>query len=174
MTTLLDVDQSLIRTAAPQAPAPYAVESFSPPEIRTLAEYFEQTCDRAPDAVAVVCQTSRLTYAELDRRANRLAHLLRARGVAEGCPVGILLERSVDTYIAILGVLKAGAAYVPLDLSFPDDRLAYIVQDAGLRDLVATSASRERTQGLPCHVLELDTADADLATQLDSRPGIHE
>ncbi|HEV7451634.1 MAG TPA: Pls/PosA family non-ribosomal peptide synthetase [Pseudonocardiaceae bacterium] len=173
MTTLLDVDQSLIRTAAPQAPAPYAVESFSPPEIRTLAEYFEQTCDRAPDAVAVVCQTSRLTYAELDRRANRLAHLLRARGVAEGCPVGILLERSVDTYIAILGVLKAGAAYVPLDLSFPDDRLAYIVQDAGLRDLVATSASRERTQGLPCHVLELDTADADLATQLDSRTGIH-
>lgn len=175
MTTLLDVGQPLIRTesiAAPPESAPHAVESFSTPGIRTLQEYFERTCDRTPHAVAVICQTSRLTYAELDRRANRLAHLLQARGVTAGCPVGILLERSVDTYVAIVGALKAGAAYVPLDLSFPDDRLAYIVQDAGLRDLVTTSASHERTRSLPCRVLELDTEQANLAAQPEGRPGV--
>jgi non-ribosomal peptide synthetase-like protein len=140
------------------------------PGVRTLPQYFEQTCDRRPDDIALVCGSSRLSYAELDRRANQLANMLLERGATAGRPLGILLERSLDTYIALLGVLKAGAAYVPLDPSFPADRLAFIAQDAGLCDLVTTSASRERTQGLTCPVLELDEADAKLAVQPDSRP----
>ena len=95
-------------------------------------EFLEQTCNRYPNATAVLCGSSQLTYLELDRRANRLAHLLIARGVVASQPVGILLERSLDTYVALLGILKAGAAFVPLDPSFPADRVAYIAQDAGL------------------------------------------
>lgn len=113
-----------------------------------------------------------MTYADLDRRANQLAHLLRERGVTAGSAVGILLGRSEDTYVALLGVLKAGAAYVPLDPSFPADRLAYIVEDARLGDLVTTTASREVTQHLPCALLELDEVRAELAAQPPGRPGV--
>ena len=83
--------------------------------VERLHEYFEQTCDRRPHETAVICGSFQLTYQELDHRANRLAHFLISRGVGKGDPVGILLDRSLDTYIAFLGVLKAGAAFVPLD-----------------------------------------------------------
>ncbi|MBO0781923.1 MAG: amino acid adenylation domain-containing protein, partial [Ktedonobacteraceae bacterium] len=140
--------------------------------IERLHQYFEQACDWRPDGIAIVCGSSRLTYLELDHRANRLAHLLRERGIAEGKPVGILLERSLDIYVALLGILKAGAAYVPLDPSFPADRLAFIAQDAGLCDLVTTSGLHEQTQPLACPVLELDEAAIQLAAQPGSRPQI--
>src|SRR5262249_4808184 len=87
-------------------------------------------------------------------------------------PVGILLERSLDTYVALLGVIKAGAAYVPLDPSFPPDRLGFIAQDAGLRDLVTTSGLRGQTGTLGCPVLELDQAAVHLAAQPADRPEI--
>jgi non-ribosomal peptide synthetase-like protein len=143
-----------------------------PAAVQALPQCFEWTCDNSPGRVAVEVGSVRLTYAELDRRANRLAHLLLERGVCEGTRVGILLGRSEETYAAILGVLKAGAAYVPLDPAFPADRLDYIVRDAGVRDLVTTSASRAVTGGLPCAVLELDEAAADLAVQPAHRPDV--
>ncbi|MFC5720678.1 Pls/PosA family non-ribosomal peptide synthetase [Streptomyces gamaensis] len=151
-------------------------ESSAPPEgggighVRFLPQFFEQTCDRTPEAVAVVCEETRLTYAELERRANRLAHLLRRRGVREGSTVGILLERSPHTYTALLGVLKAGAAYVPLDPAFPADRVAFIASDAGLTTLVSTGTLRERTRDAHCPVLELDALDSELARQSAARP----
>ncbi|MFH8789253.1 Pls/PosA family non-ribosomal peptide synthetase [Streptomyces roseoverticillatus] len=145
--------------------------AYGEPPVRTLSRYFERSCDKNPDRTAVICGTEQLGYAELDRRANRLAHLLLSRGVTQGGAVGILLERSVDTYVTLLGVIKAGAAYVPLDPSFPADRLAFIAQDAGLCDLVTTSAMRDRAQLLPCPVLELDRMQAELADQSSDRPG---
>ena len=137
-----------------------------------LPEYFEQTCDRRPHETAVICGSSQLTYQELDHRANRLAHFLISRGVGKGNPVGILLERSLDTYIALLGVLKAGAAFVPLDPSFPSDLVAFIAEDAGLRGLVTTSAFREKTRALPCPVLELNWAYEALSVQPETRPQV--
>lgn len=146
------------------------MRAIKKPRVERLPEYFEQTCDRRPDGTAVICESSRLTYLELDRRANRLAHLLISRGAEPGKPIGILLQRSLDTYVAILGVLKAGAAFVPLDPSFPVDRVAYIAQDAELRNLVTTSAFREQTHNLPCPVLELDQEGAALSMQSEKRP----
>jgi non-ribosomal peptide synthetase-like protein len=146
------------------------MRAIKKPRVERLPEYFEQTCDRRPDGIAVISGSSRLTYLELDRRANRLAHLLIARGAEKGKPVGILLQRSLDTYVAILGVLKAGAAFVPLDPSFPVDRVAYIAQDAELKNLVTTSAFREQTSNLPCPILELDQEGAALAAQPEKRP----
>ena len=141
--------------------------------VERLPEYFEQMCDRRPHETAVICGSSQLTYQELDHRANRLAHFLISCGVEKGNPVGILLERSLDTYIALLGVLKAGAAFVPLDPSFPSDLVAFIAQDAGLRGLVTTFAFREKTSALPCPVLELDRAYEALSVQDETRPQVH-
>ncbi|KNB50459.1 Pls/PosA family non-ribosomal peptide synthetase [Streptomyces caatingaensis] len=141
-----------------------------PAGARVLADCFEHSCDRHPEAVAVVHEGRELTYRELDRRANRLAHLLAGRGAGPGSTVGILLERSPELYVALLAVIKSGAAYVPLDPSFPADRLAFIAEDAGLRDLVTASDLRARTRGLPCPVLEVDRAGDELARRPDARP----
>lgn len=130
-----------------------------------LHEYFEMTCTWRANETAIICDTSQLTYLELEYRANRLAHLLLARGLVTGRPIGVLLERSLDTYIALLGILKAGAAFVPLDPSSPMDRITYIAEDAGLWGIVTTSAFRETTGTLRCAVIELDQAKNELQVQ---------
>ena len=102
-----------------------------------LHERFERRVAASPEAVAVVCEGTSLTYAELNRRANRLAHRLRARGVGPESLVGLSLERSLDLVVGILGILKAGGAYLPLDPDYPKDRLTFMVEDAGVRAVVA-------------------------------------
>src|SRR5437879_7533379 len=106
--------------------------------VRWLHQVFENTCDTTPNATALECDGRTLTYRQLDERANRLAQVLRARGIGLGCRVAILLQRSVWTYVALLGVGKAGAAFVPIDPGSPPDRVAYIAEDADV-DLVVTS-----------------------------------
>ena len=98
-----------------------------------LHELFERRAAASPEAVAVVCEGSSLTYRELNRRANRLAHRLRTRGVGPETLVGLSLERSPELVVGILGILKAGGAYLPLDPDYPKDRLAFMVEDAGVR-----------------------------------------
>lgn len=137
--------------------------------VERLPEAFEQTCDRRPDKTAIIYGSSRLTYLELDQRANRLARVLMSRGVEVGNTVGIYLERSPDMYAAILGVLKAGAAFVPLDLSFPADRVAFIAEDAQLRYLITTSAWQEKTSTLGCPVLQIDRVKEELALKSERR-----
>ncbi|PPK71175.1 amino acid adenylation domain-containing protein [Actinokineospora auranticolor] len=136
---------------------------------RVLPECFELTCDRTPDATAVECDGERLTYRELDRAANRLAALLRERGVRPGDNVGILLRRSTDTYVALLGVMKAGAAYVPIDTSFPADRVRFMAEDASLTHLVTWSGAADRTADLACPVLALDESAAEIAARSGDR-----
>jgi amino acid adenylation domain-containing protein len=109
-----------------RAPSPY-------PRAATLHELFAAQVARTPDAVAVVDATGETTYAELDRRAGRLAARLRALGVGPDVCVGLCVERSADLIAAVLGTLKAGGAYVPLDPQFPSERLAGMLADVGAR-----------------------------------------
>ncbi|MDB5361077.1 MAG: thioester reductase [Rhodospirillales bacterium] len=116
-----------------------------PRELALPALFMEQAV-KTPSAVAVACGRASLTYEELDRASSSLAHHLLALDVG-GRLVGVMLERSVDLPIALLGIMKAGAAYVPLDPAYPAARLAQIVEDAGLVALVTSSSLRERSLG---------------------------
>ncbi len=97
---------------------------------RTVVERFEEQAARAPDAIAVLFEDTRLTYAELDARANRLARRLRAAGVGPEHLVGLVAERSPSLVVGVLGILKAGGAYLPLDPAYPRERLAFLLEDA--------------------------------------------
>ncbi|WP_448324076.1 amino acid adenylation domain-containing protein, partial [Streptomyces sp. DSM 41493] len=96
----------------------------------SLPELFAAQAARTPDATAVVCADGNLSYAELDERANGLAHLLVERGAGPGRFVGVLLPRTTDLLVALLAVQKSGAAYVPVDPEYPADRIAYMLEDA--------------------------------------------
>ncbi len=106
------------------------------PSDRALHELFEAQAARQPDAVAAEADGNRLTYGELDARANALAQRLRDLGVGPDVPVGICLERSLSAAVALLGILKAGGAYVPLDPSYPAARLRFFLEDSGAPVLV--------------------------------------
>ncbi|MDT3311984.1 non-ribosomal peptide synthase/polyketide synthase [Pseudomonas sp. rhizo66] len=101
-----------------------------------IHQAIEAQAERYPDAIAVTYDGQRLTYAELNRRANQWAHALIARGVGPDVRVGVAVERSLDMIVAILAVLKAGGAYVPLDPGYPDDRLSYMIADSGIELLL--------------------------------------
>src|SRR5262249_33008668 len=115
--------------------------------------------ERSPDAIAVAFGHEHVSYRDLNRRANRLAHRLRALGVGPDVPVGIFLERSVDMIVAFLGTLKAGGAYVPLDPEYPRERLAFIVKDTGAPVVVTHSLLQSR---LPEHSASVVCIDLDL------------
>uniref|UniRef100_UPI001F46761D condensation domain-containing protein n=1 Tax=Streptomyces venezuelae TaxID=54571 RepID=UPI001F46761D len=101
---------------------------------------FERQVRRSPQAVALVCEDRELTYTELDEAADRLAQLLRTRGVGAEDVVGVALPRSPELVVALLAVMKAGAAYLPLDADHPRDRIAYMLTDAGARTVVTVHA----------------------------------
>ncbi|MDB5072253.1 MAG: non-ribosomal peptide synthetase [Candidatus Eremiobacteraeota bacterium] len=125
---------------------------------------FEAHAARTPDAVAVVFESEPLTYGELNRRANRLAHHLRTLGIVPETRVGLCLDRSPEMIVALLGILKAGGAYVPLDPAYPRERLAFMVSDAEVPVLVTTDGLRNVLPGGPA-VVCLDRDAALLAAQ---------
>ncbi|WP_437590514.1 amino acid adenylation domain-containing protein [Sorangium sp. So ce1000] len=139
--------------------------TLSPPRER-VHEQIEEQARRAPSAVAVAFEGERLTYAELDRRSNQIAHFLRKRGAGPDVLVGVCLERSPDMIVAALGVLKAGGAYVALDPAYPPDRLAYLLEDAKVSVLLT---SEHLASHLPCRGLGVVRLDADRA-MLDREP----
>ncbi|MBB5849938.1 Pls/PosA family non-ribosomal peptide synthetase [Amycolatopsis umgeniensis] len=126
-----------------------------------LEQLYEGLCDRLRadglgDRLAVDTGSTKLTFAGLDERANRLARHLRAHGVLPGDRIGLLFDEPVHPYVAMLAVLKINAAYVPLDTGFPDDRLDYIVRDAGVRLVVSISGLRDRFEPGGVDLLCLD------------------
>nr|AIE12095.1 putative NRPS/PKS hybrid synthase module B6C [uncultured bacterium] len=124
----------------------------------TLAELFAARVSRNPDAVAVECNGASLSYAALDERSNRLARYLQAHGVGAEVRVGLCLERSVDLPVAILGILKAGGCYVPMDPEYPVERLEYILEDCAAPILLTQSGLQA---GLPHFTGQTVCLDAD-------------
>ncbi|HHN0980917.1 TPA: pyoverdine non-ribosomal peptide synthetase PvdD, partial [Pseudomonas aeruginosa] len=110
----------------------------------TLQQRFEEQVRQRPQAVALILDEQRLSYGELNARANRLAHCLIARGVGADVPVGLALERSLDMLVGLLAILKAGGAYLPLDPAAPEERLAHILDDSGVRLLLTQGHLLER------------------------------
>jgi amino acid adenylation domain-containing protein len=134
----------------------------------TLVSLIEQQVAATPDAIAVAYEAEQLTYAELNGRANQLAHYLRNHGVAPDAPVGVCLERSLDLVVALVGILKAGGAYVPLDPEYPAERLAHMLEDARVSMLISQP---ELASSLPKHsatTLLLDEQRAAIAQFDDS------
>ncbi|WP_315705401.1 MULTISPECIES: non-ribosomal peptide synthetase [unclassified Bradyrhizobium] len=133
------------------------------PADKCLHELFRIQASRTPETTAVVCGDASLSYRELDRRSNQLAHHLRRLGVGPEMVVGLGLERSVEMTVALLGILKAGGAYLPLDLSYPDDRLDVMLDDAAATVVATRSAfaARFAREGRRVVAVDADLADAD-------------
>jgi amino acid adenylation domain-containing protein/non-ribosomal peptide synthase protein (TIGR01720 family) len=121
-----------------------------------IQELFEQQVERTPHNIAARFHQQQLTYAELNARANQLAHHLRRVGVGPESLVGICVERSLDMLAGLLGVLKSGAAYVPIDSEYPDERLAYILKDTGAKMILTEQRYVEKFTGYPATVICLD------------------
>ncbi|HEX5708242.1 MAG TPA: amino acid adenylation domain-containing protein, partial [Pyrinomonadaceae bacterium] len=141
------------------------------PRGECLHEMFEAQARLTPNAIALLFEHERWTYRELNRRANQLAHHLRARGVGPESLVGILMERTTELLVALLGVLKAGAAYVPLDPNYPPSRLAFMLSDT--RAPVLLTQERllgQMPEGHAAHVICLDTGWEEIAGNSEADP----
>ncbi|HEX2190550.1 MAG TPA: condensation domain-containing protein, partial [Longimicrobiaceae bacterium] len=141
LTLLSDEERRLVTEEWNRTEAPYPADSF-------IHERFEAQAGRTPDAVAVVYEDRRLTYGELNARANRLAHHLRGLGVGPDVRVGICVERGFELVVAVLGVLKSGGAYLPLDPGYPQERLLDMVQDSAPVVLLTQGSLTGRLTGL--------------------------
>ena len=135
-----------------------------------LHQCFEIQAERTPDAVAVVFGEQSLGYRELNARANRLAHHLQTLGVGPATRVALCLDRSLEMAVAVLGILKAGAAYVPLDPSYPGERLAFMLEDAAAPVLVSLARLRETLPAAALRRVELDLDGPEIAGHSPENP----
>ncbi|MGE6386949.1 non-ribosomal peptide synthase/polyketide synthase [Pseudomonas sp. NPDC078416] len=132
---------------------------FSPYVDRPIHELIADHARIRPDAIALVHGEQRLTFAEFDRRANQLAHALRARGIGTEVRVAIAMERGIDLWLAFYAVLKAGGAYIPLDPDYPTERLRYMLEDGGVKLLISHDAALDRVPVGDVPVLNIDQLD---------------
>jgi len=131
------------------------------PREQCIQELFEAQVERTPEAIAAVFEKEQVTYAELNSRANQLAHYLRKRGVGVEVPVGICMKRSTEMLVGLLGILKVGAAYVPLDPMYPQERLRFMLDDAAVPVLLT---QRRLVETMPEHQAEFVCVDSDWET----------
>ncbi|MEQ1514405.1 MAG: amino acid adenylation domain-containing protein [Lysobacteraceae bacterium] len=133
---------------------------------------FEAQAARTPEAIALSCGERQMSYAELDHRANRLAHHLRESGVGPEDRIAICMERSFEMVVGLLGVLKAGGAYVPMDPASPQERLAYMIRDSAPVAILSHSSVGDRLSMATCPVLLLDTQWTQIAERSQATPQV--
>ncbi|RKG78442.1 amino acid adenylation domain-containing protein [Corallococcus exercitus] len=140
------------------------------PKEATLTSLIAAQVERTPDAVALEFEGSRLTYRELDARANQLAHALRKHGVGPEVRVGLCVERSLEMVVGLLGTLKAGGAYVPLDPGYPQERLGWMLEDARPPVLLVQERLLSRLPAADAKVVKLDTGWEKIAREPTTAP----
>jgi amino acid adenylation domain-containing protein len=169
MDTRKDSAASVGVTTTPESPRPArSSESLG----SAVHQIFENQVARTPDAVALIWENDQMTYRELNARANRLAHYLRACGVTREGLTGVCLRRSPETVIAFLAILKAGGAYVPLDPDYPPERLAFMLEDTRAPVIVT---DRNCANALPHHgatVVMIDESAEAIRTQDPTNPAL--
>jgi amino acid adenylation domain-containing protein len=126
------------------------------PRESCLQDLFVEQALRAPEAVAATCGEEHISYAELNRRANQLGHYLRGMGVGAESRVGICIDRSLELLVGVLGILKAGGGYVPIDSTYPKQRVAYILNDADVGIVLRQERTRGLFEGCGCKQVSLD------------------
>ncbi len=137
-----------------------------------LHRLFEQQVALSPHATAVIFGEAMLTYSQLDAKANQLANRLVASGVANGSPVGIYMERSLELVVAIFGILKAGGAYLPLDAEYPQDRLAYMLENAQVAAVVTQPHLGDMLAQTAAPIVVLDAACTSIADEAMTAPDV--
>ncbi|HLK58956.1 MAG TPA: amino acid adenylation domain-containing protein, partial [Chthonomonadaceae bacterium] len=137
-----------------------------------IHQLIEAQVERTPDAIALVFEKQQLTYRELNARANRLAHLLRAQGVGPDGLVGLHLHRSVEMVVGILAVLKAGGAYVPFDPTYPSERLAFMLADAGVPLLLTQRALEGSLPPTSTPILPIEEAEYAARELSETNPAV--
>jgi amino acid adenylation domain-containing protein len=149
LSMLSDAERELILKQSGQANVSYPVDEY-------VHQLFERQAESSPQNIAVVSGDRRLSYVELNTKANQLAHRLRRCGVGPDVLVGILMTRSVEMVVGLLAVLKAGGAYVPLDATYPAERLAYMIEDAAVKVLLMQHEAGDKASGDVTEVICVD------------------
>ncbi|ERT03805.1 AMP-binding enzyme family protein, partial [Lyngbya aestuarii BL J] len=142
------------------------------PREATIHQLFEQQVEQYPDAIALTYADQQLTYRELNIKANQIAHYLRKIGTKTDTLIGICMERSIETFVSILGILKAGAAYVVLEKNYPQERLEFILEDTQVYAII-TDPNSTHFPALNIPILNLET-DWQILSQESSNNPIHQ
>jgi amino acid adenylation domain-containing protein/non-ribosomal peptide synthase protein (TIGR01720 family) len=130
------------------------------PTNKSILDLFKDQVSARGESLALLFEEQRISYADLDRRSNQLAHLLKSKGVTDGALVPICLERSVEMIIGIFGILKASAVYVPIDPDYPEERISYMLQDIGGSLIVSDEALKPKLESLSAsQIIEMDGED---------------
>jgi amino acid adenylation domain-containing protein len=138
------------------------------PHDKCIHQLFEEQVERTPEAVAVICEDAQLTYRELNERANRLAHYLQSAGAGPETIIGICLQRSLEMMVGLLGILKAGAAYVPVDPQHPAARVMSTLADAGVRILLTETSLADRCDGFEILCLDEELPEMPVTNPRDT------
>lgn len=155
-----DRDSSLLTEGEQQLSSAWNATGRSYPNSACVPQLIERQASATPEAIALVADNQKISYQELNQRANQLAYTLRKLGVGPNVLVGLCLERSPDLAVGMLGILKAGGAYVPFDIHYPQDRLTFMLEDAGISILVS---KQQIARNLPIEGTRVLSLDSDAA-----------